>query len=649
MAAAAAIINNWEDILDVSPASTPFCNQTHDDSGLSVGGAYQEESQSMIELPICSSENSDADHLVNVNAGEGPPRITLDKSAVPVSTRFKGQRRPQVFTKRTRPKSSPTSTPIPEPVHHEEHDVRDPYEPKDDLSTPTALIELSKEYRNKFVEGYAEDEFFKTKWKRASEPGLEKFAGQCFFTDSSGLLYMRTGSDPARLCVPRKEVFPLIARLHDSPYESAHEGPAKLALRINSRFFWPTLRKDVRDYAMSCDICQKTKVDRRAKAGLLRPNPVPDRPFEWISFDLITGLPNSDGFDAAFVVVDRCSKFGLFIPCNGTLNTVDFAHLFILNVIFWFGIPDHIISDRDGRWISEFWRAVAEELDIHLCLSSSHHPQHDGQTEIVNQRLETMLRAYVQGDRQGWAKWLPALAHAYNSSIHSATGYSPYFLLYGFEPKGTMDFIGHTNRYEQRPLLVSEKATEFVMNMELHRQRARDAIAMAQEQSARQYNEGRRVETFPVGTCVLVNPHSLELVDVKGTGKKLVQRMLGPFAVIEQVNPLVYRLAMPSTYPMNPVINIEHLRRYREPDLISTDVRRPILPDPRNSELLAIEEYEVESIVSWRRNKYRSNRLEFLVRWKGFSPIHDTWEPAAHLRNAHKILKEYRDHHDLTR
>ncbi|TFY54605.1 hypothetical protein EVJ58_g8762 [Rhodofomes roseus] len=652
LAATVSTIASWEDILDGSPAWGLFGVQPNDDSGLIVGGACSrndKDTQSTIDTPICSRNLSHDEAQANPDEGEEPSLELANKQAAPVSTRFKDQRRPPVAPKTKVRKGSAAEEQVKESPDVPGVDPSTLYEHEGNPMPPAVLIELSSEYRDKFVKGYSKDAFFKTKWRKASEPGLKKFAGQCFFTDQSGLLYMRTGSDPVRLCVPRSEVFPLIARIHDTPYEAAHEGPAKLALRINSRFFWPSLRRDVKDYVMSCDVCQKTKSDHRAKAGFLRPNPVPDRPFEWISFDLITGLPPSDGFDAAFVVVDRCSKFGLFIPCKGTMNTVEFAHLFILQVIFRFGIPDHIISDRDGRWTSEFWRSVAAELNVHLCLSSSHHPQHDGQTEIVNQRLETMLRAYVQGDRQGWARWLPALAHTYNSSIHSATGYSPYFLLYGFDPKGTTDFLGGTNRYEQRPLLVSERATEFVMNMELHRQRARDALAMAQEQAARQYNEGRRPETFPAGSRVLVNPHSLELVDVKGTGKKLVQRMLGPFTVLEQVNPLVYRLAMPDTYPMNPVINIEHLRKYHEPILSSREVRRPILPDPRNSELLASEEYEVEQIVAWRRNKSRSNRLEFLVRWKGYSPIFDTWEPASHLQNAYEILREYKATHKLSR
>ena len=139
-----------------------------------------------------------------------------------------------------------------------------------------------------------------------------------------------------------------------------------------------------------------------------------------------------------------------------------------------------------------------------------------------------------------------------------------------------------------------------------------------------------------------MNPHSLELVDVQGTGRKLVQRMLGPFPVQAQINPLVYKLALPDTYPMNPVINIEHLRKYHE-DASGTfaGVQRPLLPDPRRSDVRASVEWEVEDIIGWRRNSRKGNRLEYLLRWKGFGPTEDSWVSEFDLRNAQDILRKF--------
>ena len=129
------------------------------------------------------------------------------------------------------------------------------------------------------------------------------------------------------------------------------------------------------------------------------------------------------------------------------MDTTQFAKLFVESVVLKYGVPTHLISDRDPRWTSAFWRAVAKELGIHLSLSSAHHPQHDGQTEAVNQTLETMLRAYVHADRSAWAKWLPLVCHAYNSSHHSATGYTPHFLLYGMEASTDLDKLAELEKF----------------------------------------------------------------------------------------------------------------------------------------------------------------------------------------------------------
>jgi hypothetical protein len=135
---------------------------------------------------------------------------------------------------------------------------------------------------------------------------------------------------------------------------------------------------------------------------------------------------------------------------------------------------------------------------------------------------------------------------------------------------------------------------------------------------------------------VLVNPHSLELVDVQGTGRKLVQRRIGPFMVSEKINPVVYRLEIPPEYKMHPIINIQHLKKYHR----SEDVERTRLPDLRD--ISGEEIYEVERIVSHRFNKSK-RRVEYLVRWKGYGPEHDSFESEHDLRNAFSLLRSYKD------
>ena len=95
------------------------------------------------------------------------------------------------------------------------------------------------------------------------------------------------------------------------------------------------------------------------------------------------------------------------------------------------------------------------------------------------------------------------------------------------------------------------------------RDSTRDALALAQSRQAKHYNQGCRLEEFKEGDEVLVNPHSLELVDVKGAGRKLVQRQIGPFRISEKINDSVYCIELPPKYQMHPIINQEHLTKYR--------------------------------------------------------------------------------------
>lgn len=150
-----------------------------------------------------------------------------------------------------------------------------------------------------------------------------------------------------------------------------------------------------------------------------------------------------------------------------------------------------------------------------MALSSSHHPQTDGQTEILNATIEQMLRAYINGNRSSWSEWLSVLAFSYKPSVHSSTTYSPNYLLFGFHPRLSTNPIAREFESDpaSRPFFASQKSEDFVASLEEVRKAARDALILAQERQAKAYNKNRRPasELINVGDQVLVNPHTLKL------------------------------------------------------------------------------------------------------------------------------------------
>jgi Chromo (CHRromatin Organisation MOdifier) domain len=132
-----------------------------------------------------------------------------------------------------------------------------------------------------------------------------------------------------------------------------------------------------------------------------------------------------------------------------------------------------------------------------------------------------------------------------------------------------------------------------------------------------------------------VNPHSLELIDMQGTGRKLVQQRISLFQISDKINPVVYHISIPPEYKMHPIINIQHLAKYHRDELSDEQTKLPEL-----RELVKEEEYKVERIIGHRYNRLKRRR-EYLVRWKGYGPEHDTSKPEMSLWNAFSCLREY--------
>ena len=499
------------------------------------------------------------------------------------------------------------------------------------LPSPRLHMHASDEVIERFVLAYAKDQEFSGAYQRTLTEKVQPTQFRIFRISLMGLLYLVDKTDRLRLCVPSSERKNILSEVHDAPSESAHGGWARTWSRLNERFYWSHMREDCQEYVRSCDVCQKVKHDRSGPSGHLTPLQIPEAPFETISMDFITGLPLSNGHDAILVIVDKYTKYGLFIPTTSRVTAAETADLVFKNVTILFGLPRDIVSDRDPRFTSVFWKSLAAAYKTRLAMSTSKHPQTDGQTEVLNADLETKLRAYVSEDRRNWSQWLGVLQFAYNNARHSSHSTSPAQLLLGYDPLSpllrSVDPEGLT---QQRHPDVDTRLT----NLHAHRQSAELALRRGSDSQAYQYDKGRHSVVLQVGDEVLINPFSLQLVDIQGEGRKLMQRRLGPFEVTEVISPLAYRIRLPDSYPMHNVVNINHLKLYRR----SADRERPTLANPRDL-LRSSEEWEVDKILG----EAIFNGVTFYrIRWKDFDVENDTWQTERDLRNAPEILQAWK-------
>ena len=151
--------------------------------------------------------------------------------------------------------------------------------------------------------------------------------------------------------------------------------------------------------------------------------------------DFITGFPKFHDFKSIFVVVDRFSKYAMFIPAPDACPAEEAAKLFFNNVVKHFGLPKDIVSDRDAQFTGWFWVELFKLFGSELKFSTTNHPQTDGQTEMINALLEEYLRHYVTTTQKNWVDLLDTAQLCYNLQRSSATGMSPFELTIGVQPR----------------------------------------------------------------------------------------------------------------------------------------------------------------------------------------------------------------------
>jgi hypothetical protein len=461
---------------------------------------------------------------------------------------------------------------------------------------------------------YLDDSFFKRYWVRA-ESGIEANEitkpSKSTFHISNGLLY-RNG----KVCVPdlpevKKKI---LYECHDAP-SAGHPGIHRTLVLVSTNFFWPQLRHDVQTYVVKCLQCQINKAERLKVAGLLHPLDIPNKKWESISMDFIVSLPRTQrGHDSIWVIVDRLTKLARFIPTRTTVKAQELAYQFVNELFRFYGLPMDIVSDRDSKFTSDFWTQVFKKLETNLSMSSTDHPQSDGQTERVNQIIEDMLRAYVAKKPTKWEQYLPLLEFAYNSSRHTSTGYSPFMLMYGFQPRAPIDVTFNRDEFDS--------TQNFLRDMQEMLHIARDNIKTAQDRARFYADHNRHPRVLYPGQKVFLrvpqNSKSLSM----GKCAKLAPRYCGPFIVLKRIGSSAYCLDLPAGVDVHPVFHVSRLK-----ELLGSDDNMVTIKDLVVHEDLASKPHSPEKILDSRIKNLRSKQIrEFKIKWMDQSICDATWE-----------------------
>ena len=283
---------------------------------------------------------------------------------------------------------------------------------------------------------YANDAEFGEVYNQCLENGGTQSVGQFFLHD--GYLFRLS-----RLCIPLGSLRSLLVLEAHGGGMMGHFGIEKTLDILKVHFYWPKMKKDVRKCCERCVVCKKAK-SKLNPHGLYLPLSIAHAPWEDISMDFVMGMPRSlGGRDSIFVVVDRFSKMAHFIACNKTNDASHVANLFFAHVLKLHGVPKTIVSDRDAKFLSYFWKTLWSKMGTKLLFSTSCHPQTDGQTEVVNRTLGALLRSLLSSNVRRWEEDLPHIEFAYNRATHSATKKSPFEVVYGRNPLTPLDLVPH--------------------------------------------------------------------------------------------------------------------------------------------------------------------------------------------------------------
>ncbi|MGH0125867.1 UNVERIFIED_CONTAM: hypothetical protein FKN15_074287 [Acipenser sinensis] len=341
---------------------------------------------------------------------------------------------------------------------------------------------------------------------------------------------------------------------HDVPC-SGHLGSEKTQERILARFYWAGVYSEVKRYVATCRECQQVAPGRVRPAPLV-PLPLINIPFERIAMDIVGPLSQSDcGYTHILVVVDYATRYPEAVPLRSTSALAIAKEL--VQIIARVGIPKEILTDHGTNFMSRCLKELYKLLQIRSIRTSVYHPQSDGLVERFNQTLKQMLRRFVNQEQKHWAKLLPYLMFAVREVPQSSTGFSPFELLYGRQPRGVLDLV--KEGWEEQNKDAKNIVKYVIMlrdRLQLVGHLAHENLKQAQHRQEQQYNKQARIRTFRPGDKVLLLLPTSE--------SKLYAKWQGPYEVMRAIGNVNYEIRQPDRRNKTEIYHINLLKPYNE-------------------------------------------------------------------------------------
>lgn len=348
------------------------------------------------------------------------------------------------------------------------------------------------------------------------------------------------------------EMEAVLFMFHNDPL-AAHASIERMMDKMKTRYYWPQMYENIKEYVKSCDICQRRGNYKRKEP--LHPIPVGE-PFHRIGIDYVGPLPRTiKGNRYIIVAMDYLTKWPEARPVKEATaeSTVDFIYE---DVIARHGCPGIILSDRGTHFNNQLVDKLLKKFRIEHLMSTPYHPQTNGLVERFNRTLIEALARTAKNHLQEWDNYIAPVLFSYRTSQHSTTKVSPFLLVYGREAKLPTD----STEIEEEHSLVHH-VEHMIDNLPILRNKAQKQITDDQQKQKDRHDKKLRTEVpYNIGDQVLYYRAMLD----KQWSNKLEPKWKGPYYIHSVLGNGAYKIREIDGKVLKAPVNGKYLKLYKD-------------------------------------------------------------------------------------